>query len=575
MKIPRKLHFVWVGDSSPPPLSQECIASWTKMHEQPKGLDVRPEAVPEFEIVMWTNKDVTREKFPLTWKFLQRAKNMAELKDVMILEILFHEGGFYVDTDIYCLRNLNKFVDPEVSFVVCHEDSSLWQRKYKEETLFNAKKKFLPCTNAFFGACPKHSLLESLLSGLESLKWGPISTNELTGPWYFGKHLCPKLEEVQILLPQSLYEILWNHTPERIFQWAKELENTNKPPPKTKLEQVYAKNEILGMHLWCQSWRSFDPLLFAIGLTSSPSGCGANGEEILTSSSTTVIVIIPFRHQEKNWFRWRNLKLVVNHWKSFFANHPQIQHEIIVSEQKIFVKDETPEPQRGVHSVDQNWEGITWISEATGQEGFNRSRAFNQGVEKSCFLTPLSQAIFVFSDADILLSTESLEKSFLTLQKNPWTSISPYSNIFDLSETRVLQFMDGDDWQSWCTEKEEWSATKRLGINDAGGVFIMSQKVFNLVGGWDESFIGWGKEDAGFLKKLHSAGNFVMNSCRSILKEKITNGIEVEKCKLLSSQLETLSQKQKERDAIPEVPHFSFVLPTLALDFSAVHLFHL
>ena len=108
-KIPRKIHYVWVGINPLPPADAKRIKHWRKLH-------------PDFEIKLWNEKNFdidsnywTREAY--------RAKNYALVSDVIRIYALMHEGGIYLDTDLELLRPLDDLLQYKgfLSF-----DSSRW-----------------------------------------------------------------------------------------------------------------------------------------------------------------------------------------------------------------------------------------------------------------------------------------------------------------------------------------------------------------------------------------------------------------------------------------------------------------
>lgn len=64
---------------------------------------------PDFELKIWGKANITRENFPLSYDLLQtldevesftRFSRRATMADVMRHEILYREGGFYMDTSM-------------------------------------------------------------------------------------------------------------------------------------------------------------------------------------------------------------------------------------------------------------------------------------------------------------------------------------------------------------------------------------------------------------------------------------------------------------------------------------------
>lgn len=94
--IPKKIHYCWFGGNPLPELAQRCIASWKKF-------------CPDYEIVEW-NEDNFDVSFCDFAKEAFAAKKWAFLSDCARLEIVYREGGIYLDTDVELLKSLDDFL---------------------------------------------------------------------------------------------------------------------------------------------------------------------------------------------------------------------------------------------------------------------------------------------------------------------------------------------------------------------------------------------------------------------------------------------------------------------------------
>ncbi len=91
--IPKKIHYCWFGGAAMSPEMQKCLESWQRF-------------CPDYEIIRWdeTNYDIKK------YKFTQQAyelKKWAFLSDMARLDILYENGGIYLDTDVELIRNLD------------------------------------------------------------------------------------------------------------------------------------------------------------------------------------------------------------------------------------------------------------------------------------------------------------------------------------------------------------------------------------------------------------------------------------------------------------------------------------
>jgi mannosyltransferase OCH1-like enzyme len=104
--IPRTIHFIWLGPHPFPPQSVENVRSWIAHH-------------PEWKIKFWTDRVrdppctamevvfVDTLALPFLKKRYQSSSNWGEKSDILRLEILYQEGGVYVDHDVICLKSFD------------------------------------------------------------------------------------------------------------------------------------------------------------------------------------------------------------------------------------------------------------------------------------------------------------------------------------------------------------------------------------------------------------------------------------------------------------------------------------
>lgn len=91
--IPKKLHYMWLGGNSIPNNLKRCIDSWRKF-------------CPEYEIVEWNENNYDIGKHPyMTQAYKEKAYGF--IPDYARLDILYNEGGFYLDTDVELKRSID------------------------------------------------------------------------------------------------------------------------------------------------------------------------------------------------------------------------------------------------------------------------------------------------------------------------------------------------------------------------------------------------------------------------------------------------------------------------------------
>lgn len=106
MKIPRVIHFIWIGPNPFPPQSVENIRTWIGKH-------------PDWKVKFWTDRsrpapcssmevcDVNEFPFLFLRHCFESSQNWGEKSDVLRFEILYQEGGVYVDHDANCLQDFS------------------------------------------------------------------------------------------------------------------------------------------------------------------------------------------------------------------------------------------------------------------------------------------------------------------------------------------------------------------------------------------------------------------------------------------------------------------------------------
>ena len=159
--IPKIIHQIWLGGPVP---------------DKYKRLrDTWKEKNPDWEYKLWTDEDV--DKFGLqNIDQFNKIDNLGAKSDIFRYEILYHQGGLYVDTDFECLKSFNDLL---------HLDFFSGTGHLNIAEVFNG---LIACT-------PKHNLIKKLIDDIKV-----ISTNnydeilKLTGPHYFSSKLFEYIE---------------------------------------------------------------------------------------------------------------------------------------------------------------------------------------------------------------------------------------------------------------------------------------------------------------------------------------------------------------------------------------------
>ena len=91
--IPKKLHYMWLGRKSIPDKLKRCVESWRRF-------------CPNYQIVEWNEDNYDIEKHP----YMKQAYEVGAygfVPDYARLDILYNEGGIYLDLDVEIKRSLD------------------------------------------------------------------------------------------------------------------------------------------------------------------------------------------------------------------------------------------------------------------------------------------------------------------------------------------------------------------------------------------------------------------------------------------------------------------------------------
>ena len=101
-KIPKIIHYCWVGGNPKPQSVLYCIESWKR-------------CCPDYEIREWneTNYDFTKNEY---MRQAYEAKKWGFVPDYARLDIVYEHGGIYLDTDVEMVRSFDDLLKHESFF---------------------------------------------------------------------------------------------------------------------------------------------------------------------------------------------------------------------------------------------------------------------------------------------------------------------------------------------------------------------------------------------------------------------------------------------------------------------------
>ena len=185
--IPKKLHFIWVGDESKRP--DNCIETWEKHN-------------PDWEIKIWGNASL-REK---AWINAPHMTKMSErelngVADMMRWEILYDEGGIVLDADSICLRPLDD------DLLDC-EAFACWESEIARPGLIAA---------GYFGCRDKNPFVGQIIvdiqneeSVIEKMAWETVGPQRLTNSYRTYQYHDLKILPSHYFIPEHFSGVTYN-----------------------------------------------------------------------------------------------------------------------------------------------------------------------------------------------------------------------------------------------------------------------------------------------------------------------------------------------------------------------------
>lgn len=102
-RIPKIIHFVWIGGAPLPELAERCMASWKKH-------------MPEWVYMRWDESKFDIAAAPLYVRQAYEVKKFAFVSDYVRLWALEKFGGLYMDVDFMVYRPFDELMDKYPAF---------------------------------------------------------------------------------------------------------------------------------------------------------------------------------------------------------------------------------------------------------------------------------------------------------------------------------------------------------------------------------------------------------------------------------------------------------------------------
>ncbi len=208
-KIPKKFHLIWLG-STPPERYYIIERKLRELH-------------PDFQIKLWTDHDVAQLSLVNSAAY-QAATNYGEKSDILRYEILYNEGGIYLDGDFEIFKTFDD---------LCYAADFFAGLAYDPRMILY---------NGLIGTAPHHPILSLCMSelGLHGDKNDPESIMERTGPYHFTRCFLKgsaHYDGIIIAFPVTYF-----------YPWP------NYEVYSHKQASSWVQDHSLAMHLWARSW---------------------------------------------------------------------------------------------------------------------------------------------------------------------------------------------------------------------------------------------------------------------------------------------------------------------------------
>lgn len=139
-----------------------------------------------------------------------------------------------------------------------------------------------------------------------------------------------------------------------------------------------------------------------------------------------------------------------------------------------------------------DWEIVT--SDKLGSP-WSKGTALHDAVERA------SHDEIVLADADILIAPDALTQAVKMLRFAGW--VVPHRKVYRLTEEITRQVIDGEVGEPRPTPPQ-WVVRRPYVGPRAGGILMITREAWEVSGGMDPRFRGWGGEDISFAKALHT-----------------------------------------------------------------------
>ncbi len=158
--ISKTIHYIWLSDDPLTEGAAKCINSWKKQ-------------APEFEIRRWKLSDFESVELPLFVKQALEKKKWAFACDYLRAYVLYHEGGIYLDSDVFMIKDIAPYLNHDfVSSIEYFEELFDEEEQKHIDKEGDSDKEFvkgLAVNAAMMASVKGHPFLKDVLNYYESI----------------------------------------------------------------------------------------------------------------------------------------------------------------------------------------------------------------------------------------------------------------------------------------------------------------------------------------------------------------------------------------------------------------------
>ena len=140
---------------------------------------------------------------------------------------------------------------------------------------------------------------------------------------------------------------------------------------------------------------------------------------------------------------------------------------------------------------------------------FNRAQGLNLAAKQA------TRDIFVIADGDVLFAPATILEAIQLLKHHAW--VVPFHNrkIINLSKQNTEELLRSEPKLPLQVKLREYDIESQIPFF-AGKLNVITRKNFNRVGGFDERFIGYGREDDAFALAVNTLCGFMKRMDRMV-----------------------------------------------------------